>query len=254
MKYVIIEDELLAAKRLRDLMSRIRPDYEFVSKFDSVEGATISLPVLDYDLILMDIQLADGISFDIFDQITLKTPIIFTTAYDEYAIKAFKTNSIDYLLKPIDEGELKAAIEKFESTRVVLPENKMESSSDQVLELIKTLQPKGKERFIVKLGDHLRTVETESVQLIYSQDKGTYLFTREGKRFLVDYSLEKMEELLNGNQFFRISRKYMVNMAFIKDIISFTNSRLEIVIEHYDEEQIIVARERVNDFKSWIDR
>ncbi|MEQ9404988.1 MAG: LytTR family DNA-binding domain-containing protein [Cyclobacteriaceae bacterium] len=252
MKYVIIEDEILAARRLRELMDAIRPNYEFVSKFDSVEGATISLPVLKYDLILMDIQLADGNSFDIFDQITLKTPVIFTTAYDEYAIKAFKTNSIDYLLKPIDESELQRAVEKFEENQVA--KSGAAQPSFEITDLIKTLSPGGKERFVVKIGDHLKTVETPNIQMVYSQDKGTYLFTNDGKKFLIDYSLDKVEELLSANQFFRISRKFMVNIGFIKDIIAFTNSRLEIVIEHFGDEQIIVARERVADFKAWLDR
>lgn len=252
MKYIIIEDEQLASKRLRELMATIRPNYVFVAKFDSVESATISLPVLKYDLILMDIQLADGNSFDIFDQIKVTAPIIFTTAYDEYAIKAFKTNSIDYLLKPIDEGELDRAIKKFETNNT--NSSKDEESTVEITDLIKSLQPKGKERFVVKIGEHLKTVETTAVQLIYSQDKATYLFSKDGKRFLIDYSLEKVEELLNDDQFFRISRKFIVSIHFIKDIISYSNSRLEIVIEHFDQEQVIVARERVGDFKAWLDR
>ena len=251
MKYIIIEDEQLAAKRLRSLIETFRPNYEFVAKFDSVEAATISLPVLKYDLLLMDIQLADGNSFDIFDQITLKVPVIFTTAYDEFALKAFKTNSVDYLLKPIDEKELQTAILKFEENHS--QSEKKESTSD-LDSLIKSLNPGGKERFVVKIGEHLKTIETKNVQLVYSQDKGTYLFTNSGKKFLVDYSLDKVEDLLDDNQFFRISRKFMVNLEFIKDIIAFTNSRLEIVIDQFDEEQIIVARERVNEFKSWLDR
>ncbi|MEP1095218.1 MAG: LytTR family DNA-binding domain-containing protein [Cyclobacteriaceae bacterium] len=252
MKYIIIEDEQLASKRLRELMTSLRPDYTYIAKFDSVESATISLPVLQYDIILMDIQLADGNSFDIFDQIKLNAPIIFTTAYDEFAIRAFKTNSIDYLLKPIDEEELRNALEKFESNRQTSPSSNEDSA--QITDLIKSLQPKGKERFVVKIGEHLKTVESSSIQLIYSQDKATYLFTKEGKRFLIDYSVEKVEELLNENQFFRISRKFIVSIEFIKDIISFSNSRLEIVMDHFDEEQIIVARERVHDFKAWLDR
>ncbi len=252
MKYIIIEDEQLAAKRLRELIEVIRPDYNFVAKFDSVESATISLPVLQYDLILMDIQLADGNSFDIFDQIRVKAPIIFTTAYDEYAIKAFKTNSVDYLLKPIDKAELTSAIEKFEHHNQTPSLN--DDQSIQITDLIKTLQPKGKERFVVKIGDHLKTIETADIQLIFSQDKATYLFSKEGKRFLVDYSLEKVEELLNGDQFFQVSRKFIVSIQYIRDIIAYSNSRLEIVVNHFDEEQIIVARERVGDFKGWLDR
>ncbi|MEO9477970.1 MAG: LytTR family DNA-binding domain-containing protein [Cyclobacteriaceae bacterium] len=252
MKYIIIEDEQLAAKRLRQLIEEIRPDYQFISKFDSVEGATISLPALRYDLLFMDIQLADGNSFDIFDQITVKAPIIFTTAYDEYALKAFKSNSVDYLLKPIDAKELKSAIEKFEENHT--PADKLETQAPDLNELLKSLQPKGKERFVVKVGEHLKTVETKDVQLIFSQDKATYIFTKEGRRYLIDYSVDRVKELLAPDMFFQISRKFIINLHFIKDIIAFTNSRLEIVVDHFVEEQVIVARERVGDFKEWLDR
>lgn len=251
MRYIIIEDEQLAAKRLRSLIESCRSDYEFVAKFDSVEAASISLPALSFDLLFMDIQLADGLSFDIFDQINIDKPIIFTTAYDEFALKAFKTNSVDYLLKPIAESELDSAIKKFEKN---FNKPKQTSSGTEIEQLMKSLQPSGKERFVVKVGEHLKTVETQQVQLIYSQDKGTYLFTDSGKRFLVDYTLDKVEELISAQQFFRISRKFIVNINFIKDIIAFTNSRLEIVVDQFDEDQIIVARERVGDFKSWLDR
>lgn len=249
MKYIIIEDELLAAKRLRDLVETFRPSYEFVSKFDSIESASISLPVLQYDLLFMDIQLADGISFDLFDQVSVDAPIIFTTAYDEYAVKAFKHNSIDYLLKPIDEKELQQAILKFEKSN-----SSHKGNGKNLDNLVNTLNPEGKQRFIVKVGDHLKTVETKDIQLIYSMAKATYLFTVTGKKFLVDYSLDRIGELLNISDFFRISRKYIINQMYIKDMIAFTNSRLEIVIDHFTEEQIIVARERVGDFKKWLDR
>lgn len=249
MRYIIIEDEQLAAKRLRSIIEDMRPNYQFVAKFDSVESASISLPVLSYDLLFMDIQLADGLSFDIFDQIQVDKPIIFTTAYDEFALKAFKTNSVDYLLKPIAEDDLNAAVVKFEKNFKEEPK-----ATNDLSGLINSLQPSGKERFVVKVGDHLKTVESSNIQLIYSQDKGTYLFTKEGKRFLVDYTLDSIDELLSTNQFFRISRKYIVNLNYIKDIIAFTNSRLEIVINHFEEDQIIVARERVGEFKAWLDR
>jgi len=250
MKYIIIEDEQLAAKRLREIIEAFRPDYEFVAKFDSIESATISLPVLKFDLLFMDIQLADGNSFDIFDQTSISAPIIFTTAYDEYALKAFKHNSIDYLLKPIDPKELQDAILKFEkSTSSSGP-----SQENNIDQLVRSLHPNGKERFVVKVGDHLKAIETKDVQLVYSQDKGTYLYTIEGKRFLIDYTLDRTEELLNKQAFYRISRKFMVNVNYIKDMIAFTNSRLEIVVEGFADEQIIVARERVSEFKSWLDR
>ncbi len=251
MRYIIVEDEQLAAKRLRSLIEEVRPDYQFVAKFDSVESASISIPALAYDILFMDIQLADGLSFDIFDQIHIEKPIIFTTAYDEFALKAFKTNSVDYLLKPIGAVDLASAIKKFE-TNFNKPDKAL--PIHDLNGLMKSLQPSGKERFVVKVGEHLKTVETVNVQLIYSQDKGTYLFTKEGKRFLIDYTLDTVDELLNSDHFFRISRKFIVNLNFIKDIIAFTNSRLEIVIDHFEEDQIIVARERVGEFKSWLDR
>ncbi|SNS76366.1 two component transcriptional regulator, LytTR family [Ekhidna lutea] len=251
MRYIIIEDEQLAANRLRSLVEKLKPEYEFVTKFDSVESASISLPALSYDLLFMDIQLADGLSFDIFDQIDIKKPIIFTTAYDEFALKAFKTNSVDYLLKPISEEELGNAINKYETN---FDKPKPKTIGGDLDSLMKALQPSGKERFVVKVGEHLKTVESKNVQLVYSQDKGTYLFTDAGKRFLVDYTLDKVEDLLNPSHFFRISRKFIININFIKDIIAFTNSRLEIVVDHFDEDQIIVARERVGDFKDWLDR
>lgn len=255
MRYIIIEDEQLASKRLRGLIEGLRPAYEFVAKFDSVESASISLPALNYDILFMDIQLADGISFDIFDQIDVQKPIIFTTAYDEFALKAFKTNSVDYLLKPIAEEELSAAIEKFERnhTQPSTPSDDKAVHAD-IENLMRALQPKGKERFVVKVGEHLKTVETKDLQLIYSQDKGTYLFTTNGKRFLVDYTMDAVESMLNANVFFRISRKFIVNINAIRDIIAFTNSRLEVVVDHFDDDQIIVARERVSDFKAWLDR
>lgn len=246
MRYILLEDEKIASNRLKELVARVRPDYRCVLTIDSVESAVNALPVVQADLLFMDIQLADGLAFDIFDQIPLDVPIIFTTAYDEYAIKAFKANSVDYLLKPLDQDELLVAIEKFEK------QNGREGF--KLDELVKSLRPTGKERFVVKVGERLKTVESTTLQLIYSQDKGTYLLTNEGRKYLVDYSLDKVEELLDNNQFFRISRKYIVNLNYIRDIIAFTNSRLEIQVNHFNEEQIIVVRERVSAFKEWLDR
>ncbi len=246
MRYLILEDEKMAASRLKDLIADLRPDYQCVVTLDSVESAVISLPALKLDLVFMDIQLADGNSFDIFDQIKFDVPIIYTTAYDEFALKAFKSNSVDYLLKPLDPVELAGAISKFEK-------NSLKDDKD-VTQLIQALRPEGKERFIVKVGDRLKPVLTKDIQLIYSRDKGTYLFTKDAKRFLVDYSMDKVEEMLSSEVFFRISRKYLVHIDDIQDMISFTNSRLELKVQGYREEQIIVARERVQEFKRWLDR
>lgn len=246
MRYLILEDEKIASNRLKEMIANLRPDYHCVLTLDSVESAVISLPALKLDLVFMDIQLADGNSFDIFDQIKFDLPIIYTTAYDEYALKAFKSNSVDYLLKPIDPVELARAIDKFEKHTV--------KDDREVVKLMQSMKPEGKERFVVKVGDHLKSVLTKNLLLIYSQDKGTYLITQDGKRFLVDYTMDRVEEMLSTLDYFRISRKFLVNIAFVSDIVSYTNSRLEIKYENFKEEQVIVARERVSDFKSWLDR
>ncbi|MFZ9045992.1 MAG: LytR/AlgR family response regulator transcription factor [Cyclobacteriaceae bacterium] len=250
MKYIILEDEKIAAERLNRLITHIRPNYKHVETLDSVETAVISLTTLNADLYFMDIQLADGLSFEIFDQISIDKPIIFTTAYDRYALQAFKQNSMDYLLKPIDEEELAAAIEKFEKLKRSLKNENSEDYGD----LIKAIQPTGKKRFIVKVGDHLKSIRSSDIQAFYSHDKATYLLTTEGKKYLIDYSLEKVEQLLSKSDFYKISRKFIVNIHFIHDIVAYTNSRLEVKLNHFNEEQIIVARERVQEFKNWLDR
>ena len=196
MRYIIIEDEQIAANRLKKLIAEIRPNYEFVTSLDSVEGATISLPVLKFDLLFMDIQLADGVSFEIFDHIPMKKPVIFTTAYDQYAIKAFKTNGIDYLLKPLDPAELEQAIVKFESHVV---ERKQESYQPDLQKLLNAFQPekKHKERFVVKVGDHLKMIPVADIDIFYSQDKTTFVQTREGRTFIIDFPLDRLVELID---------------------------------------------------------
>ena len=250
MKYIIIEDEKIAAERIKKLVSLIRPEYKHVITLDSIETAVISLTALKADLYFMDVQLADGLSFEIFDQVNIENPIIFTTAYDQYAIQAFKQNSVDYLLKPIDDEELTAAIGKFEKYKLT-PEPE---DAQNYTGLIKSIHPTGKERFIVKVGDHLKNILTADIQAFYSHDKTTYLLTQSGQKFPIDYSLEKIEQLLSPTDFYKISRKFIVSIHYIHDIVAYTNSRLEVKLNHFDQEQIIVAREKVQEFKSWLDR
>ncbi len=253
MRYIIIEDEQIAANRLRKLITELRPNYEFVTSLDSVEGASISLPVLKFDLLFMDIQLADGVSFEIFDHIPMKKPVIFTTAYDQYAIKAFKTNGIDYLLKPLDPTELEQAITKFESYVV---ERKQDNYAQDIQQLLSQFQPekKFKERFVVKVGDHLRMITVNDIDVFYSQDKTTFVQTREGRTFIVDFPLDRLVGMIDPNRFFRISRKYIVCLDAIEDMLAFSNSRLRIKVKNFDDDQVIVARERVGEFKDWLDR
>ncbi len=259
MRYILIEDEQIAANRLKKLVQGLRPNYEYVTTLDSVEAATISLAALKFDLLFMDIQLADGLSFEIFDEISMKKPVIFTTAYDQYAIRAFKTNGVDYLLKPIDEDELEAAIVKFESQYISrkAPENQGQPDiSQEIKKVIDAVNQKEgyKERFVIKIGDHLKSIPVTDIHLFYSQEKTTFILSKEGRTFIIDFPLDRLVELVDPKKYFRISRKYIVCMDAIDDILAFSNSRLKLKIKDYQDENIIVARERVQEFKQWLDQ
>ncbi|MCB0445541.1 MAG: response regulator transcription factor, partial [Gelidibacter sp.] len=204
------------------------------------------------DLIFLDIQLSDGLSFEIFEAVEIKSAIIFTTAYDEYALKAFKLNSIDYLLKPIDEDDLKTALDKYKDRlpkqqSVVLDFNEIKKL------LVNPIDRVYKKRFSVKVGQHLKLINIEDIECFYSENKGTYAYTNEGRNYLLDTTLEQLDAELKPQIFFRISRKFFVNINAIKDMISYTNSRLQVKLNTYNEQDVIVARERVKEFKDWLE-
>lgn len=250
MKVIIVEDEKPSARRLSRMLSEI--NIETSAMLHSVEEAVTYFKDNEHpDLIMLDIQLSDGLSFEIFDQVEVNSAIIFTTAYDEYALKAFKLNSIDYLLKPIDDEELNSAIEKFKSNR---PEkHNLQVDLEQIKKLlVNPLDKTFKKRFTIKVGQHLKIVPIEEIECFYSENKGTYLFTTSKRDYLIDYSLEDLETELDPTQFFRVSRKFYVNLDSIKDIVSYTNSRLKVILNNYSENEIIVSREKVKDFKKWI--
>ena len=254
MKALIVEDENLAAKRLNTLITELRPNWEVAKRTDSIEDTVDYLKEDDVDVIFIDIQLSDGVSFEIFNRVEVTSPVIFTTAYDEYAIKAFKVNSVDYLLKPLDKGELKIAIEKFESG---IKENvKPQQSYDPLLmqSLLQQLTTNYKERFVIKIGEHIKTVGVGTVLYFISQDKVTYLVSNDGKRYIVDFTLDRVEEMLDPKMFYRINRKMIIHDQSIEDIVSFSNSRLKLFLSHCDNNDTIVARERVSHFKEWLDR
>lgn len=252
MKVLIIEDEPQAAQRLETLVKSLVPGVVILDKLDTVKRSVAwisSNPAPD--LIFMDIQLADGISFQIFDQCEVKSPVIFTTAYDAYALKAFKVNSIDYILKPVDKDELNAALTKFRNlagnasgARVVL------ENIDQAVQM---LTKKYKTRFVIKVGEHLKTVDITNVQYFYSQDKATFCVTADNRQLVLDYTLEQLEQMVDPAHFFRINRKFLVSSQAIQDIISYTNSRLRLVVKGSADNDIIVARERVQEFRDWLD-
>ena len=250
-KVIIIEDEKPSARRLKRLLSAV--GIEAQEMLHSVEEAVNWFKTNEHpDLILLDIQLSDGLSFEIFEQVVVNSAIIFTTAYDEYALKAFKLNSIDYLLKPIDDEELEAAIEKFKINRPEKHDLMVDINQIKKL-LVNPLDKSYKKRFTIKIGQHLRMVDTEDIECFYSDQKATYAYTRDRKNYLMDFSLEQLEEELDPLKFFRVNRKFIVNINAINDIISYTNSRLQIKLNNFSELEIIVSRERVKEFRQWLE-
>lgn len=253
MKILIIEDEPQAAKRLETLVHELLPSAHVLDKIDSVKKSVQwfknNPPP---DLALMDIQLADGISFQIFEQCEVKSPVIFTTAYDEYALKAFKVNSIDYILKPVDKNDLQAALKKLETLTNSADGTKKLLNS--IGEVVQRLSKKYKERFVIKVGEHLRTIEVKDILYFHSQDKATFCCTADNRNHILDFTLEQLEDMIDPLAYFRVNRKYFVRAEAIQDIISYTNSRLRLVLKNSTDNDVIVARERVQEFKQWLDR
>jgi len=200
----------------------------------------------------MDIQLADGVSFQIFDQVEVKSPVIFTTAYDEYALKAFKVNSIDYILKPVDKTEFSQALRKLDGFMRV--QTSQEDLMKNISQAMSMLTRKYKERFVIKVGEHLKTVEVRNILYFYSQEKTTFCHANDNRSHILDFTLEQVEGLVDPNEFFRVNRKYLVRGESIQDIISYTNSRLRLVLKNSTDNDVIVARERVQEFRQWLDR
>ena len=248
MKVIILEDENRAVNHLKRLIHLVAPEMELMAVFDTVREAVSYLekePVLD--LIFSDVQLADGLSFEIFSRVKVDCPIIFTTAYDTYAIEAFNTNGIDYLLKPIEEERLSKAINKAKqfSSRIDL---------ESLLSLnIGTGRKQPKSRFMVKVGEKIRTIMVEEILAFYSFEKTTFLHTTAHRNYIIDYSLEELESMLDPKNFFKINRKYIVSIDACSQIIAWSNNRLKIDIKGIDDQKIVVARERVREFKAWLD-
>jgi len=251
MKAIIIEDEKPAARRLNRLLEELK--VEVSTMLHSVEESIEWFLNNEHpELIFLDIQLSDGLSFEIFDQVTIKSAIIFTTAYDEYALQAFKLNSIDYLLKPIDDEELEKAVKQY---REFKPEREKISFDFEDIKklLVNPVEREYKKRFTARVGQHLKIINADEVECFYSENKGTYAATIDGRNYLLDTTLENLEGELSPKKFFRVSRKFYVNINHINDIISYTNSRLKIKMNTFKEQEIIVSRERVKDFKLWLE-
>jgi DNA-binding LytR/AlgR family response regulator len=249
MNCLIVEDEKVAAERLVGLIKKYDPSINISEIVQSVKNAVQWLNTHQApDLIFMDIQLADGLSFEIFEQTIVKTPVIFTTAYDEYALKAFKVNSIDYLLKPVDLNELKNAIDKYKEN------NSPKEIPIQVFDsIMHSLTKKYKDKFVINVGEHIKVFTAEDIQCFYSLEKYTFLQNNSGRDYAINYSLDQLEDLLDPARFFRINRKFIVSSSVISDIVSYSNSRLLVKLNSNESDDLIVSREKVQDFKKWLE-
>jgi DNA-binding LytR/AlgR family response regulator len=265
---LIVEDEPLAARRLADLLARQPLPVQVLGTAESVKQAVALLASSAPDVLFLDIHLADGLSFELFEQAQVRCPVIFTTAYDQYALQAFKVNSVDYLLKPIDEDELTAALRKLRERSypaglpAASPTAPAPPAFDPALlaQLVQHMQQAApvasyKTQFVVRVGEHLKVVPVEQIAYFFSLEKATFLQTTEGRKFVVDYTMDQLEGLLDPRRFFRLNRAYLAQQTAIQDIIHYTNSRLQTVLKPAaPDAQVLVSREKVNVFKSWLDR
>lgn len=254
MKVIIVEDEVPAAEKLERYLHKYDPSIAIAARFDSVATTVDWLKANQdsIDLIFMDIQLIDGLSFQIFQQVQVRKPVIFTTAFNEFALDAFKVNSIDYLLKPITFTDLSSALKKLETLRQNFKSN--DDQSERVQQAFSGLKTKEyKNRFMVKLGEHIRSITAEQISLFYADGRDVYLVTTQNRKFIIDYTLESLEDILDPALFFRLNRTFILNINAIKDVLVYSNSRLKITLQQEFDKEIIVSREKVGEFKNWFD-
>lgn len=249
-KALIIEDEDLAAERLEKVLNETAPDIEITGRLGSVKDSVKWLMQHKADLIFLDIQLSDGLSFSIFDNLTISTPIIFTTAYDQYAIKAFKVNSISYLLKPVRKEDLMEALNKYRSLQVQKP-----IDFDSLLSAIKGSKDYRK-RFLIQVGEKFRKIETNDIAYFYACEKSVFLKTLEGNCCPSDYTLDALEEMLDPQEFFRINRRYLISIKCIKSMLAWSRSRIKLTVQPPadDEMDMVVSIDRAVQFKDWINK
>jgi DNA-binding LytR/AlgR family response regulator len=248
MQVLIIEDEYLAAEKLESMLQSLDPTIRIAGKLQSVLDSINWLNENPLpDLIFMDIQLDDGVCFEIFEEINIKTPIIFTTAYDSYAIKAFEVNSVDYLLKPIEKEALAKAIIKFRS----FFEN--ETGAYTLGHFIDKVAKSYKVRFFVKIGNHFHSIPIDNIDLFFIRERATFLQTSNDRNFCLDYSLDQIQKMVDPAKFFRINRNYLVNINAIQDIYSYSSNRLGLKVKQLNPLDLIVSREKVAGFKKWLD-
>ena len=254
MKVLIIEDEPLAAMHLEALLKECDSGMEVVDVLDSVKSAEAWLNANEHPaLIFMDVHLGDGLCFEIFKRVNIASFIIFTTAYDQYALQAFKVNSIDYLLKPLSKKPLCDALDKYKTFAAKEVGIRTLPDISKLLDAIQNKTPDYKERFVVKVGAHIRPVKTEEIACFYSSEKATYLVTRSGNNYLVDYALDKLMEMLDPARFFRISRQYIVAIDSIDDVVSLGPLRIKVKMAACKQGDMLVSRDKIKSFKKWLE-
>jgi DNA-binding LytR/AlgR family response regulator len=251
MKILVVENEIPAADRIVRLLRKIDRSIVITDIIETVEGTVSRLQEGPQpDLILMDIQLDDGLCFEVFETINVDTPVIFTTAYDEYTLKAFKVNSIDYLLKPVDEDSLRAALDKFKK----LYADKSPYRSD-FRQLLNEFRNQYKARFLIKIGDKFKSVPVKDILFAHISEKNTFIKDSQGQDYGIDYSLEQLETILDPRKFFRINRDCILNIDSIALMHSYSSSRLQIAVRNTEKNELfVVSRDKVAEFKKWIDR
>ena len=250
MKVVIVEDEPLAAEKLERYLLKYSAEVEVLAKLPSLEKAVpwIAENQEFVDIFFMDIQLTDGLSFEIFSRISVKKPVIFTTAFDEFAIDAFKVNSIDYLLKPLTYTDLTRALKKLRSMKEEF------SQGNDIGPLVKQFGKKAyKDRFMVRIGNHIHSIPSASISYFYADGRDVYLRRSNGKKYLIEYTLESLEELLDPSCFLRTNRSYIVHINAIEDVIIYANRRLKFTLNPKTDSELIVSREKVSLFKQWFE-
>jgi len=266
LRALLVEDEPLAARRLTNLLHKQAVPFEVLGPAESVAQAVALLQAGPApDVLFLDIHLADGLSFELFEQVKITCPVIFTTAYDQYALRAFRVNSIDYLLKPIDEQELRGAVARLQARLAPaagLPTPPPAFDAATLAQLVRQLRQPAptasyKTQFVVRVGEHLKVVPVEQAAYFFSLEKTTLLQSTDGRKYVVDYTMEQLEGLLDPARFFRLNRAFLAQQAAIADIIHYTNSRLQTILRPAPPESegpVLVSREKVSVFKSWLDR
>ena len=255
MNVLIIEDEKAAADKLARLLYEYNQDIKVLDILSSINQAVQWLKNNQpkTDIIFMDIKLSDGLSFEIFNYINIIKPVIFITAFSEFALDAFDTNGIDYILKPLTYNKLSAGLKKLEHLRQTLNPANNKMQIDELSKTLSRLQKNYKTRFMVKIGQHIRSFTTEEISLFYAEGRNVFLFTNKANAYIVDYRMEDLEYILNPEIFFRANRSYLVNIKDIKDVLIYSKSRLRIIMNSNFEEEIVVSRDKVSLFKNWFD-